>query len=275
MCDYMSKLDRRTPDGSTLALKTLREREAFTRSIITSSPDCIKVLDLGGILLSLLSGNALLGIDDITPLLNTDWLAFWHGDDRTAAEAALQRARAGETSRFVGFFHTFQGVPKWWDVAISPILDARGQPEYLLAVSRDITVSKHAEDALRASEARMRAFISTSSDAFYRLSPDWLEMRHLDGKNFIADTLLPTFGWWDDYLFDADKAAIWAAIQAAIDSKSNFDLEHRIRRIDGTPGWASSHAIPLFDEHGEIIRMARHRPRYHRTPGDARSAQPQ
>ena len=128
-----------------LAEDALRESETFTRSIIESSPDCIKVLDLEGNLLSMQSGQQLLGIEDIRPFLNTSWLAFWEGEHRQAAQAAIALATAGKANRFVGFFRTLRGEPKWWDVSISPILDADGKPAQLLAVSRDVTQARHTE----------------------------------------------------------------------------------------------------------------------------------
>ncbi len=120
-------------------------REAFNRSIIDSSPDCIKVLDLEGNLLSLYNGEALLGISDIRPYLNRPWLDFWEGDFRVQAERALNMARAGQEGQFVGFFRTLRGDPKWWDVRVSPIRGLVGTPERLLAVSRDVTRSKELE----------------------------------------------------------------------------------------------------------------------------------
>jgi signal transduction histidine kinase len=42
-------------------------------------------------------------------------------------------------------------------------------------------------------------------------------------------------------------------IREAVRSKSMFELEHRIRRKDGSLGWTYSRAIPLFDHKGEII----------------------
>ena len=134
---------------SGLALENLnvelRASEEFNRSIVESSADCIKVLDLQGNLLSLLCGQAMLGIEDIEPFLHKSWLDFWHGEDRLAAQAAVAAAAAGATRHFVGFFRTLRGEPKWWDVAISPILDASGKPARLLSVSRDVTSRKHAE----------------------------------------------------------------------------------------------------------------------------------
>ena len=128
-----------------LAESTLRASEEFNRSIIKSSPDCIKVLDLDGNLLSMLSGQALLGIEDIRPFLNKSWVEFWEGDDRQAAQTAINAAATGAAGHFVGFFRTFSGESKWWDVAISPILDATGKPERLLSVSRDVTQRRRAE----------------------------------------------------------------------------------------------------------------------------------
>ena len=127
------------------AEEALRESEAFNRSIVESSPDCIKVLDLDANLLSMLSGQELLCIEDIRPFLNKSWLDFWEGEDRQAARAAVEAAAAGGEGKFVGFFPTLRGEPKWWDVAISPILDANGKPVRLLVVSRDVTARRRKE----------------------------------------------------------------------------------------------------------------------------------
>lgn len=138
------------------AEEALRVSEEFNRSIIESSPDCIKVLDLEGNLLSMQSGQEMLGIQDIQPYLNKSWIEFWEGGDvRRAAAAAVAGAVAGRQSNFVGFFRTLAGEDKWWDVAVSPIRNARGTPERLLAVSRDVTERQHAEKALRGAQAKL------------------------------------------------------------------------------------------------------------------------
>jgi len=85
------------------------------------------------------------------------------------------------------------------------------------------------------------------------MSPDWTEMRRLDGHGFIADTESPTTSWLDQYIHPDDQAQVLEAIQRAIEAKSVFELEHRVRRPDGTLGWTLSRAIPLLDDNGEII----------------------
>ena len=47
--------------------------------------------------------------------------------------------------------------------------------------------------------------------------------------------------------------ATLAAIAEAVTAKRVFELEHRVRRVDGTLGWTLSRAVPLLDERGEII----------------------
>ncbi len=124
----------------------------LTTRLVESSPDCIKVLDLDGRLLSMNSGGMrLLEICDLAAVINAPWTEFWSGNDRASAVAAVQKARAGGIGRFIGFFPTTQThTPKWWDVVVSPLLDANGKPEKLIASSRDVTRWRHAENLLQA-----------------------------------------------------------------------------------------------------------------------------
>ena len=133
------------------AEEILRESEEFKTRLIEGSQDCIKVLDLEGRLLSMNAGGMqVLEICDFTPFCNSYWVEFWQDEFRALAEAAIEAARQGTPSRFVGFCPTMRGNPRWWDVSVNPILNAEGKPERLLAVSRDITERKQAETRLRA-----------------------------------------------------------------------------------------------------------------------------
>ena len=155
-----------------LAEQTLRETEAFSRSIVDSSPDCIKVLDLQGHLLSMRNGQKTMHIHDVGPYLNKPWLDFWQGDDRPAAQAALAAAAAGEVGSFVGFSRTLRGVAKWWDVVISPIMDADQRPARLLAVSRDVTERKQAEDVARLRTAQFETLFDYAPVGVYLIDAD-------------------------------------------------------------------------------------------------------
>ena len=119
-------------------------------------------------------------------------------------------------------------------------------------MARDISRRKRAEDELRESEERFRALVTATSDVVYRMSPDWAEMRHLDGREFIADTHEPSRTWMEKNIPAGRAAQVTAAIADAIRARQVFELEHRVIRADGTLGWTFSRAIPILDAAGEI-----------------------
>jgi len=142
--------------------------------------------------------------------------------------------------------------PRWLHAIYTPQRDAQGRVEGIIVQSTEITVRKQAEEKLRWSEEHFRAFVTTSSDVVYRMSPDWSEMRHLAGRDFISNTASPSRRWLEEYIHPEDQVLVRQAIQQAIRTKTHFQLEHRVIRVDGTPGWTFSRAIPLFDAAGEI-----------------------
>ena len=110
-----------------------------------------------------------------------------------------------------------------------------------------------ADEALHQSEERFRALVTASSDVVYRMNPDWSEMRHLDGRGFLADTGKPRKDWLNEYIHPDDQPLVLRTIREAVRSKSMFELEHRVRRTDGTLGWTYSRAVPLLDPNGAIV----------------------
>src|ERR1041385_6109033 len=114
------------------------------------------------------------------------------------------------------------------------------------------TFRDEAEARIRGDEERLRAFVNASFDVVYRMSSDWRELRQLDGKGFVSNSGKPLRNWINEYVLAEDQPAVWQAINCAIQSKSIFELEHRVRRADGTVGWALSRAVPVLDANGEI-----------------------
>ena len=124
----------------------------------------------------------------------------------------------------------------------------------------DISERKRHEEELarfaatvRESEERFRALVKASSYAVYRMSPDWSEMRELQGGDFIIDTEKPSRTWLKEYIHPDDQRQVMAVINEAVRTKSIFESEHRVRRADGTLGWTLSRAVPVLDARGEIV----------------------
>jgi PAS domain S-box-containing protein len=139
-----------------------------------------------------------------------------------------------------------------YDYIFVPVFGPGGDVEAIAGTTRDTTDRAIAEEALRHSEERFRAFVNATSNVVYRMSPDWSEMRQLQGKDFIADTSEPIRDWLQKYIHPEDQPRINHAIEEAIRTRSNFELEHRVLRVDGSMGWTSSRAVPLLDNDGTI-----------------------
>ncbi|WP_066918737.1 PAS domain-containing protein [Methylobacterium sp. CCH5-D2] len=140
----------------------------FMRSVLAASADCIKVLDLDG-RLSFMSegGMRVMEVSDFNLIKGCPWPDFWQGQGHTDALAALEAAKAGGVGHFQGQADTYLGTPKWWDVQVTAIPGADGQPERLLSVSRDLTSQKAAERDLACSEARWRGLFEGMQEGFF------------------------------------------------------------------------------------------------------------
>lgn len=153
----------------------LREQGEYLRRLIENSPDCIKTLDLDGNILSISQrGASLLELADPAAVVGKNWASFFWEHEQTREDffAARDAARSGGTGRFQGFCPTATGKPRWWDVAVVPLVGADGQPEELLTVSRDITEQVQAQAALRDSEGRLRLLTDAFPSLISYVGPD-------------------------------------------------------------------------------------------------------
>lgn len=160
-----------------VAEKALVQSEQFNRSILQSSTDCIAVLDLDGrMIFSNSDGSP--DLPDFKACGERYWPSCWCGPAREEADRAYHDALAGKNSRFDAPSPTANGVAKWWNVVIGPVLGADEKPAKILCVARDITEHKTAElaalernrmTALRAEVALLVAGTAPLPDTLQRI----------------------------------------------------------------------------------------------------------
>jgi diguanylate cyclase (GGDEF)-like protein/PAS domain S-box-containing protein len=164
-----------------IAQDALRDSEAFARSVLDSSPNCMKVIDLEG-RLQFISGPGLraMEIDDFAALRGRTWESLWPPGYVAQARAAMRQAMSGAIARFTAFRPTAKGTPKWWDVSVSAIPGPDGRPVRLLIVSRDVTQAKQAQDEIERMSAevqtaaeRLSAVLESTTDGVILLDQDW------------------------------------------------------------------------------------------------------
>ena len=145
MLGFIKILRDRTPQR--VAAERQHADAEFLRSVLASSADCIKVLDLDARLTFMSEGGQrVMEVGDFNDIKGCAWPDFWRDAGHEAALAAIETAKAGGTGRFQGPAPTMAGNPRWWDVQVTPILGTGGEPEKLLSVSRDITEVRRAAE---------------------------------------------------------------------------------------------------------------------------------
>jgi PAS domain S-box-containing protein len=118
----------------------------FTRGVLANSSEAITVLDLDG-RIAFASAGVLRAIaaGDPDALVGTSWLALWRADTQEQAAAAIADAKAGKTVLFEAARGSHNGKSGWWEVSVSPIAGADQKPARLLAIARDVTERKLAQ----------------------------------------------------------------------------------------------------------------------------------
>ena len=250
-------------------IKILRDRTAqqqaaerqradteFLRGVLAASGDCIKVLDLGGGLQFMNEGGQrLMEVSDFNAIRGCPWPSLWREQDQ--AMAAMAQARAGGIGRFQGKADTMAGTPKWWDVQVTPMLDADGRPERVLVVSRDITDVQLAEARLARSEERYRTVTEALPQLVWTCRPDgscdFLNRQWVEYTGLAADQQLGLH-WLDRVIHPDDRAATYEHWMGAVAGRNPYDIEYRLRGADGRYRWFKTRGTAIRDEAGAITQ---------------------
>jgi PAS domain S-box-containing protein len=235
--------------------------ETLNDRILDGNQYWTKLLDTQGRLLSMSAGGQrLLEISDITPHLNQSWRDIWPDAYRPAAYAAVDKAAAGGTGTFVGFCPTVKGTPKWWHVVIVPAATEPGSKPRLLAMFRDVTEQKQAEEAIKRSEAEFRAIFELSSvgiaqmdyhsKRYTKVNPRFCEIlgytaEELEGVSLRDLTPMDTELEHNLALHDALERG----------ERDEYALEKRLLRKDGRTVWVQVTGTALRDAHGNITNI--------------------
>src|SRR5580700_874615 len=233
--------------------KALRESEERFRAIVETTPECVKLVSADGTLLHMNTpGLAMVGAHSADEVVGKSVYDLIAPEDRERFKAFNESICRGGQGSLQFDIVGLDAKRRHMETHAAPL---RNPDETVvdLSVTADISERKQAEELLRRSEERFRALVNASSDVIYRMSPDWSELGQLDGRGFVADSGGPRNDWLNEYIHPDDQPLMLEAIREAVRTRNPFQLEHRVRRADGTLGWTYSRAVPLLNGNGEIL----------------------
>ena len=234
----------------------LRASEDFSRTVLSSSPDCVKVLDSQGRLLMMNEpGLALMEIDSCEPLLGKEWWSFWPDEHQSQVRNSLDDCRERGESRFELFRSTAKGTPKWWDVVVRPIVTSDGSPLRYVTVSRDITEKRTKAVELAAAKAKLDLSLEVSS-----MSPWSWDV----GNNVpVVDAVSKKYyGLPEDktltvqdvlnQIDDSHRERVGSAIQHALEVGGLYDQEYPVWLPSGAKRWVRARGQSVRNDDGTL-----------------------
>lgn len=168
-----------------------------------------------------------------------------------------RRALAGECfSAADERFDRADGVVQYVSWSLRPWRDASGEIGGIVIASEDVTKQKLSHEALRESEERFRALVFATSQVLWTTGPDGLvtkEKVHPTWLQFTGQTVAQAAGWgWLEAIHPDDRARVEPVWRRAVETKTLYVVDYRVRRCDGEYRWMAAKGVPLLYPDGKV-----------------------
>jgi PAS domain S-box-containing protein len=177
-----------------------------------------------------------------------------HPDDRDRVWEKVQEALR-QKKDYSGEFRIVlpNGTVKHLTATSHHLFSANGELVEVIGTNVDVTARKHAEEALRESEAKFRDYAETASDWFWEIGPDYnftLLTENAFGSH-PADRI--GTACWDHALDLETEPEKWRLVRQTLDSRQPFrDFVYCSAGPNGSPMYVRASGKPVFDANGEF-----------------------
>lgn len=235
-----------------LAETRYADSESRLRTIIDSEPECIKIVDAKGTLKEMnRAGLAMLEADSIEQVAGNPVINVIAPEYRRAFIEMHKRVIAGESLTLEFDVIGLHGGRRRLETHAVPMIESSGETVHL-AVTRDITERKHAEDVQRQASEYARSLIEASLDPLVTISADGKVMDVNQATERITgcsrDELIGSD--FSDYFTEPDKAR--KGYQQVFANGFVTDYSLAIRHKSGSVTEVLYNASVYRNEEGEV-----------------------
>jgi PAS domain S-box-containing protein len=202
-----------------------------------------------------------LGVDEA---YGRGWQTAIHPEDLPDLLERWQSILAsGEPSETEARLRRFDGEYRWFLFRTCPLADASGAVVKWCGINTDIEDRRRSEETQRAHwwlspSAREHHFRSVGDDipslAALMTPAGQVEIANRQVMEYFGATLNELKGWAiADAVHLDDLPDVLAAWRGAVETGHPYDVEARLRRVDGVYRWFHTHGFPLRDTDGRIV----------------------
>ncbi len=231
----------------------LKESENRLRTIIDTEPECVKLVAADGTLLEMnAAGLAMIEVETAEEVIGKSVYSLVAPEYKEAFQAFNEGiCKFGNKGSLEFELIGCKGTRRWMETHAVPLCNESNGTLVQLAISRDITERKRAE------EERDRFFtlsldmlcIAGTDGYFKRLNPAWEKTLGYTQEELLSQ---PFF----NFVHPEDRALTLAEVEKLRTGAATIYFENRYRALDGAYKWLAWTAIPLTEE-GLIYAIAR------------------
>lgn len=189
------------------ALRDLTTSEERFRSLVETSPICIKEMDTSGRILSMnQAGVDMMELTDFSEIQNQDYFGFIDAAERDGVKSHFDKVCVGSTREIEVEIEVASG-PRLFSTCLAPLYDANGDVKKVMAVTQDITDRKEAAEQLHQAQ-KMDAIGQLTGGIAHDFNN---QLAVVMGNAEIIGTLLPEDHETSDYVEAIVNAAACGA----------------------------------------------------------------
>lgn len=236
--------------------KSFQQDEDYLRAIIEDSSDCIKIVGWEGTLRDInQAGLDMVGAKTSAEVLGKSIYDIIAPEDRERFRQMNERVCRGSRERLSFQIIGLDGTRRFMETRGAPLRDPRTGEMQQVAVTRDVTEQRLAENALRASEERFRTVADNICQLAWTAEPSglrtWFNQRWYDYSGTTFEQVKGT-GW--EMLHHPEhlgrvKEKQKECFKHGLDWEDTFPLKGK----DGTFRWFLSRAVPIRNGEGTIV----------------------
>ena len=235
----------------------LRESEERFRAIVQATPECVKVVGPDGTLLAMNSaGCGMVEAGSDKEIIGQSVYGLIAPEFRQRFIEFNQNVCNGNKGQIEFQIIGLRGTRRWMETHAVPMLDNSSGRTVQLAVTRDVTARREADEKLRRSEEELRALADSIPQLAWMANPEghvfWYNRGWYEFTGKTQDQM--EAGGWQALHDPNVLPRVLEKWNQSVRTGTPFEMEFPLRGADGEFRWFLTRVSPFRDQEGKVTR---------------------